>query len=89
MRRWKKPIRRDPLPCDRKKSYPTYEDAVRVALILVEAGNAERLTAYRCTIPQCRKYHLSSQENRTGRFPSFEAAAPNPDVVGDDLEGRN
>jgi hypothetical protein len=87
--RWRKPVVRDPLPCDRKKNYPTYEEAVRIAIVLVEEGVAKFLTAYRCTDPRCRKFHLSSQPNRTGRFPGFEAEKPNPDVVGDDIEGRN
>jgi hypothetical protein len=74
--RWHKKIRRDPLPCDRKKSYSTYEDAVRVAILLLEGDKAEHLTAYRCPNPKCNRFHLSKEVNRSGRFPGFIATEP-------------
>lgn len=78
MRRWKKPSTRPALPCDRKKSYNTYEQAVAMAIRRVEEGSAEYLRAYQCQIPACRRFHLTSQRRDDQRYPAF--------VAGEDAE---
>lgn len=64
---------RKPQPCDRKKSYATYAQAVAMAVIRTGSSREtpELLTPYYCQY--CGQHHLSSQANRSGRFPAITA----------------